>query len=193
MRKIMYYVHQSLDGLIEGPNGEFDWPELGPELAAYSMSLAHRADTFLYGRTVWQMMASYWPDADADADSTDADQHAIEFAPVWRNTPKLVVSRTLESAPHGAEVIHDIEQLRAIKERPGKDILLTGSAAVAAALTERGLLDEYHVIVHPVVLGGGKPVYHPVAERVNLQLTDTRTFDNRTVLLRHDLVVAPRS
>ncbi|MDX6261154.1 MAG: hypothetical protein QOH84_2842 [Kribbellaceae bacterium] len=184
MRKIMYYVHQSLDGFIEGPNGEFDWPVLGPELGAYSMSLAHRADTFLYGRTVWEMMASYWPHA---LSITPDEEHAIEFAPVWEKTPKLVLSRTLESAPYGAEVIHDVEQLRAIKELPGKDILLTGSASVAAALTERGLLDEYHVIVHPVVLGGGKPVYHPVADRLSLQLADTRTFDGRTVLLRHDL------
>jgi dihydrofolate reductase len=185
MRKIMYYVHQSLDGFIEGPNGEFDWPVMAPELGAYSMSLADRADIFLYGRTVWEMMASYWPHA---LSISPDEPHAIEFAPVWARTRKIVLSRTLESAPYDAEVIHDVEQLRAIKEQPGKDILLTGSASVAAALTERGLLDEYHVVVHPVVLGGGKPVYHPVAERLNLQLTDTRTLDNRTVLLRHDLV-----
>ncbi|TWD73114.1 RibD domain-containing protein [Kribbella amoyensis] len=87
MRKIMYYVHQSLDGFIEGPNGEFDWAQLGPELAAYSMGLTERSGIFLYGRTVWEMMSSYWPRADA----TDADQHAMEFAPVWREMPKLVL------------------------------------------------------------------------------------------------------
>jgi dihydrofolate reductase len=184
MRKIMYYVHQSLDGFIEGPNGEFDWPVLGPELSDYSLSLAERADLFLYGRTVWGMMSSYWP----NAESIGTDEHGLAFAPIWRSTPKVVLSSTLQSAGWDTEIIRDAEALRAIKAQPGKDILLTGSASVAASLTDLGLLDEYHVIVHPVVLGGGKPAYHPVKERVTLQLTDTRTFDNRTVLLRHDLV-----
>ena len=184
MRRIMYYVHQSLDGFIEGPDGEFDWAQLGPELSDYSLSLAERADTFLYGRTVWEMMSSYWP----QAESLNPDEHATAFAPIWRETPKLVLSSTLESAPWNTEVIRSAEDLRTIKTLPGKDILLTGSSSVAAALTELGLLDEYHVIVHPVVLGGGKPVYHPVAGRVNLRLAHSRTFDDRTVLLRHDLV-----
>ncbi|MFF0266895.1 dihydrofolate reductase family protein [Kribbella sp. NPDC004536] len=90
--------------------------------------------------------------------------------------------RRLEHPDHRAA-----DELAAVKEQPGKDILLTGSSTTAAALTERGLLDEYHVIVHPVVLGGGKPVHQPTSRRT-LQLVDSRTFDNRTVLLRHDLV-----
>lgn len=183
MRKIMYYVHQSLDGFIEGPNGEFDWAELGPELGAYSMGLTERADLFLYGRTVWNMMSSYWPNAEA----MNPDQHAIEFAPVWRRTSKIVLSTTLQSAEWNTRIIRSADDLRAIKDEPGKDILLTGSASVAAALTSRGLLDEYHVIVHPVVLGGGKPVYQPTGRRA-LRLVGSQTFDNRTVLLRHDLV-----
>ena len=183
MRKIMYYVHQSLDGFIEGPNGEFDWAQLGPELGAYSMSLTERADLFLYGRTVWEMMSSYWPNAEA----MNPDQHAIEFAPVWLRTPKVVLSTTLQSADWNARIIRAADELAAIKDQPGKDILLTGSSSVAAALTERGLLDEYHVIVHPVVLGGGKPVHRPAGRRT-LQFVESRTFDNRTVLLRHDLV-----
>jgi dihydrofolate reductase len=183
MRKIMYYVHQSLDGFIEGPNGEFDWAQLGPELGDYSMGLTERADLFLYGRTVWNMMSSYWP----NAESMNPDEHAVQFAPVWRRTPKVVLSTTLESADWDTRIVRSPDEIGKIKEEPGKDILLTGSASVAAALTELGLLDEYHVIVHPVILGGGKPVYQPT-DRRTLRLADTRSFDNRTVLLRHDLV-----
>jgi dihydrofolate reductase len=183
MRKIMYYVHQSLDGFIAGPNGEFDWAELGPELGAYSMSLTDRADLFLYGRTVWDMMSSYWPNAEA----MNPDQHALEFAPVWRRMSKIVLSTTLQSAAWNTRIVRAAEELKTVKEEPGKDILLTGSASVAAALTAQGLLDEYHVIVHPVILGGGKPVHQPT-DRRNLRLAETRSFDNRTVLLRHDLV-----
>ncbi|WP_112237462.1 dihydrofolate reductase family protein [Kribbella monticola] len=186
MRKIMYYVHQSVDGFVEGPNGEFDWASLGPELSDYSLSLAERADLFLYGRTVWEMMSSYWP----NAESIGTDEHGLAFAPIWREMPKVVLSTTLESADWNTEIIRDAEALREIKARPGKDILLTGSSTVAAALTDLGLLDEYHLIVHPVALGGGKPAYHPVKERLALKLAESRTFDNRTVLLRHDLATA---
>ena len=183
MRKIMYYVHQSLDGFIAGPNGEFDWAELGPELGDYSMGLTERADTFLYGRTVWELMSSYWPNAEA----MDPDKHAIAFAPVWRTTPKVMLSTTLESADWNTRIVRTAAEIEAIKAQPGKDILLTGSASVAAALTELGLVDEYHVIVHPVILGGGKPVYQPTDRRA-LELVETRSFDARSVLLRHDLV-----
>jgi dihydrofolate reductase len=183
MRKIMYYVHQSLDGFIEGPNGEFDWAQLGPELGAYSMGLTERADLFLYGRTVWEMMSSYWPNAEA----MNPDQHAIEFAPVWRRTPKVVLSTTLQSADWNTRIVRTADDLAAIKTEPGKDVLLTGSASVASALASRGLLDEYHVVVHPVVLGGGKPAYQS-AEGKTFKLTETRSFDNRTVLLRHDVI-----
>lgn len=183
MRKLMYYVHQSLDGFVEGPNGEFDWAQLGPELGAYSMSLTERADLFLYGRPVWQMMSSYWPNAEA----MNPDQHAIEFAPVWRRTAKAVLSTTLQSAEWDARVIRAAEDVAALKAEPGKDILLTGGSGAAAALAELGLVDEYHVVVHPVVLGGGKPV-HQATGRRTLRLAETRSFDNRTVLLRHDLV-----
>jgi len=181
MRKIMYYVHQSLDGFIEGPNGEFDWAQLGPELGEYSMGLADRADTFLYGRTVWEIMSSYWP----NADSMDPDEHAVAFAPVWRATPKVVLSTTLQSADWNTRIARTAEELRAIKDEPGKDILLTGSASVAAALADLDLVDEYHVVVHPVVLGGGKPV-HRATDRRDFRLAETRSFDDRTVLLRHD-------
>lgn len=68
MRKIIHFVHTSLDGYIEGPGGEFDWPVMGPDLSAYSFSQRERADTFLYGRPVWEMMAGYWPNAESISD-----------------------------------------------------------------------------------------------------------------------------
>jgi dihydrofolate reductase len=183
MRKILYFVHVSVDGYIEGPNGEFDWPELGPELSEYSFALNDRADTFLYGRAVWDMMSSYWPDAEALSD----DEHDLRFAPIWRRTPKVVVSRTLERAGWNTTVIGaDLAgELGELKRRSGKDLLLSGGARLAAELTALGLIDEYHVVVHPVVLGGGKRLLGDVAARVTLRLVESRTFDGRTVLLRH--------
>jgi dihydrofolate reductase len=184
MRKVINLVHQSLDGYIEGPAGEFDWPVVGPDLSAYGIGLHDRADTLLYGRVVWEMMSSFWPQAESMSD----DPHDLAFAPIWRAMPKIVFSRTLEKTDWNARVISEniAAEIAALKEQPGKDLLLTGGSNLAAALTELGLIDEYHVIVHPVVLGGGKPVFLPPKERIDLQFVETRTFDNRSVLLRYD-------
>lgn len=185
MRKIIWWVHTSVDGHIDGPNGEFDWPAVGPELFAYSEALTERVDTFIYGRAVWDMMASYWPTADAHS----TDSHDINYAPVWRKTPKVVFSSTLTEAEWDTRVIGGdlATSVAALKAEPGKDLLLTGGSAFAGALTELGLIDEYHIVVHPVVLGGGKPLF-PTGRRRDLRLVESRSFDSLTTLLRYDLL-----
>jgi dihydrofolate reductase len=182
MRKIIYWVHVSLDGHICGPDGEFDWPVFGPELARYSHEENDRVDTFLYGRAVWEIMSGYWPTADENTE----EEHALFFAPVWRRTPKVVFSTTLEKADWNTRVVGgDLETaVRALKAEPGKDMQLTGGAGVAKALADLDLIDEYQVVVHPVVLGGGKPLFG-LSARFSLNLVETRTFDGATVLLRY--------
>jgi dihydrofolate reductase len=182
MRKIIYWVHTSVDGHIDGPAGEFDWPVLSPSLIEYSHALHDRADTFLYGRAVWELMSGYWP----TADSISTDPHDRHFAPIWRTTAKIVFSRTLETADWNTRVITGdlAAEVAALKAEPGRDLLLTGGSQLAANLTELGLIDEYQIVVHPVVLGGGKPLFVP-RERLNLKLIDSRTFDGRTVLLHY--------
>ncbi|MGC5021855.1 dihydrofolate reductase family protein [Micromonospora sp. DT47] len=114
------------------------------------------------------------------------DPHDLAFAPVWRRTPKVVVSRTLDAADHGARVIgRDLTaDVAALRAEPGGDLLLTGGAGAAAALAAHGLLDEWQLVVHPVVLGGGRPVF-PAIERLGLRLAGTRAFDGASVLLRY--------
>ena len=182
MRKIIYWVHVSLDGHIAGPDGEFDWPVFGPELARFSHEENDRVDTFLYGRAVWEVMSGYWPTADENTD----EEHARYFAPIWRATPKVVFSTTLEKADWNTTVVGgDLASAVAdLKALPGKDMQLTGGAGVAKALADLDLIDEYQVVVHPVVLGGGKQLF-PLADRFTLKLAETRTFDGATVLLRY--------
>jgi len=183
MRKIIYFVHTSLDGFVEGPNGEFDWPRMDDELSAFSFELSDRADTLLYGRGVWEIMSGYWPNVESISDHP----HDLKYAPIWRATPKIVFSRTLEHADHGARVIGEnlVEEVTALKNRPGKDLLLMGGSALPGAFTELGLIDEYNVVVHPVVLGGGRPVLGHPAGRAELELIESRTFDGQSVLLRY--------
>jgi dihydrofolate reductase len=181
MSKVIYWVHASVDGFISGPNGEFDWPELTPELGDYSDELTERVGTFLYGRVVWDLMSSYWPTADQVSDHP----HSLRFAPIWRETPKVVFSRTLKEAGWNTRVTADIEgSVRALRAQDGKDLMLTGGAEVPAVLASLDLIDEYQVVVHPVVLGGGKRLF-PATERFNLRLAGTRAFDNRAVLLSY--------
>jgi dihydrofolate reductase len=182
MRKIIYWVHVSLDGHINGPNGEFDWPVFGPELARYSHEENDRVDTFLYGRAVWDLMSSYWPTADENTD----EEHALYFAPIWRRTPKVVFSTTLAEAGWNTTILRgDLEaEVRALKAGPGKGLQLTGGAGLAKALADLDLIDEYQVVVHPVVLGGGRRLF-PLSDRFELKLVETRTFDAATVLLRY--------
>jgi dihydrofolate reductase len=183
MRKIIQWVVASVDGYIDGPNGEFDWAPLGPQIGEYSDRLHERADTFLFGRGVWEMMASYWPQAESMSDS----EHDLKFAPIWRETPKVVFSRTLEKADWNTRVINDnlSEEVAALKRQPGKDMLLTGGSSLPGALTALGLIDEYHIAVHPVALGGGKPLFRESEQRVNLRLIDARTVDSGVVILHY--------
>jgi len=182
MREIVHMVHTSLDGCVEGPNGEFDWPVMGPELSEYSRAMNERCGEFAYGRKVWDMMSSYWPNAESISDHP----HDIAFAPVWRETPKVVFSRTLEKADWNTRVFGgDLDEaVASLKAEPGRDLLLMGGAELAAQLTARGLIDEYLVFVHPVVLGGGKRPFAEDTARLGLELVESRTFDGQVVLLR---------
>src|SRR5262249_53866816 len=156
------------------------------ELYGYSEAMNEQVDTLLYGRVVWDMMAAYWPAADADP--ATADDHARAFAPFWRRTPKVVVSRSLEEAGWDARVLwrNLAEEIAELKRQPGKDILLTGGAQLAASLTELGLLDDCRIVIHPVVLGGGPRLFMEPKDRIDMRLVDSRTFDSQTVLLRYE-------
>jgi dihydrofolate reductase len=184
MRRIIYLVHISVDGFISGPAGEFDWPRMGPELSGYVDEIDEGVDTFLYGRVVWEQMAAFWPHAEEIVD----DPHVRKFAPRWRAMPKVVVSRTLAQPEDGAVRVlrgEAVEEVAALKAEPGRDILLTGGTELASHLAAAGLLDEWVIAVHPVVLGGGPRLFTHHEERGALVLVDVRTLDGRVALLRY--------
>jgi dihydrofolate reductase len=185
MRKIIYWVHTSVDGFVDGPDGEFDWPVMGPELSAYSDALDRRVDTLLFGRPVWEMMVGFWPNAEA----ISTDPHVLAFAPFWRATPKIVFSRSYQGDEWTDRVIGgDLRaEVTALKAQPGADLLLTGGANLAAALTDLGLIDEYHIAVHPVVLGGGRKLFGKPEQRLNLQPMRSTLLDAHVVVTSYQL------
>lgn len=186
MRKLIYFIHTTADGFVVGPKGEFDWPVMGPELSDYSLELNEETDVTLYGRVTWEMMASFWP----DAESTTDHPHVVRYAPIWRASRKMVISRSLEESEWaekviGADLAADVREL---KEQDGKDLLLMGGARAATSLAQLGLLDEVRICVHPVVLGGGVSLFPGLDGRLALRLLGTRTFDEGVVMHRYEVL-----
>jgi dihydrofolate reductase len=182
MRKIAMMMSVSVDGYIAGPNGEIDWHMVDDELHQYVNGVLGAMGAFVEGRVVYELMEEFWPTADQDP-STPATM--AEFARIWRRMPKLVFSRTLESAGPNAIVVRDVvaEEIEALKAEDGGD-LSVGGAELGAAFLEKGLMDEVWVYVHPVVIGAGKPLFAP-GSHVDLRLVETRAFGNGVVLLRY--------
>ncbi|MFL6136323.1 MAG: dihydrofolate reductase family protein [Frankiaceae bacterium] len=183
MRKIVLMMSVSLDGFMEGPDRELDWQLIDEELHGHFNEQLAPMGAFLSGRVTYELMAGFWPTADADPASPPP---IVEFAGIWRDTPKIVYSRTLERADWGTTVVRHVvpEEVLELKRRPGGDLAL-GGADLAATFMRHDLVDEYRLYVHPVAIGRGKPLFPPSGRRTYLELAETRTFGSGVVLLRY--------
>ncbi|MFC3575896.1 dihydrofolate reductase family protein [Streptomyces yaanensis] len=186
MRKIVLMMSVSLDGFIEGPNREIDWHRVDDELHQHFNDVLAEMGAFLSGRVTYQLMAGFWPTADADPNRTGP---VVEFARIWRNMPKVVFSRTMQHAAWHTTIVRDViaDDILALKAQDGGDLAL-GGADLAAEFLRQGLVDEFRVYVHPVLIGRGKPLF-PEAEAEalpDLRLIDSHRFGNGVVLLHYE-------
>jgi dihydrofolate reductase len=183
MRKLMYSFGVSLDGFIAGPEGEIDWSAPDEELHRFHNQQARELGVHLYGRRLYETMRVWETWAD---EQPSAPEHTLEFARIWKDTPKIVFSTTLEEVEGNARLVRDnaAEEVARLKEEPGKD-LAVGGAGLASTFMRPGLIDEYRLFVSPVVLGGGTPFFPALEERINLELVETRTFGSRVVYVRY--------
>jgi dihydrofolate reductase len=183
MRKLIYSMGVSLDGFIAGPDGEIDWSAPDEELHRFHNQRVRELGAHLCGRRLYGEM-TYWETAEEENPS--APEHELEFARIWKDTPKIVFSETLEKVEGNARLVRDgvVEEVSKLKEQPGKD-LAVGGAGLASTFIKLGLIDEYRLFVSPVVLGGGTPYFPALDERVNLELVETRTFGSRVVYVRY--------
>jgi len=183
MGKIVLWMSVSVDGFMEGPDREIDWHLVDDELHSHFNAELAAMGAFLDGRVTYQLMAAFWPTADADPSSPGP---VAEFARIWREMPKIVYSRTLERADWNTTIVREVVvgEVMALKARPGGDLAL-GGADLAATFMRHDLIDEYRLYVHPVLLGRGKPLFGPLDARVALELAGTRAFGNGVVLLRY--------
>lgn len=184
MRKVIFSTMVSLDGFIEGPNRELDWPIIDGELHRYVNDQCRAMGAFLYGRRTYEVMVAYWPTADANPSAPDFE---VEFSRIWKAMPKIVFSKTLEKTEGNARLVREnvVEEVTKLKAQSGKDLLLLGGADLASTFMRHRLIDEYEIYVHPVVLGGGTPLFKTLDDRIHLRLVETRTFGSGVVLLRY--------
>jgi dihydrofolate reductase len=173
MRKIISFMHVSLDGFVAGPNGEMDWIKVDQEIFDYVGNRISDGDTALYGRVTYQMMESYWPTA---GDKPGASKHDIEHSRWYKNVHKVVLSKTLKDATLiNTKIINDnlSDSIHALKQSGNKDVLLFGSPSATHSLIQQNLIDGYWLFVNPIILGRGIPLFANVNAKTKLKLLPT--------------------
>ena len=185
MRKVIYSMTVSLDGFIAGPDGDIGWGAPDDELHRFHNERVRDVGVQLCGRRLYEVM-TYW---DTALEDPALSETASEFAHIWERIPKVVFSTTLETVSGNARLATGTvaEEIARLKEQPGADIAV-GGAGLAAACIELGLVDVFQVFVSPIVLGAGTPFFPPTAERIELELLETRTFGSRVVYLHYGRV-----
>jgi len=186
MAKLIYAAISSLDGYVEDAEGKFDWSAPDEEVHAYVNDLERPIGTYLYGRRMYETMV-FWETA-----SAEADEPAVfsDYAEIWRAAEKIVYSRTLAtvtSARTRIEREFDRDGVRQLKQSSGTDISV-GGAELAGQAFGAGLVDECHLFLCPIVVGGGKPAL-PHNVRAQLELLDERRFQNGVVHLQYRVLV----
>lgn len=184
MRKLLVFNQVSLDGYIADREGDMSWAHKDPQDAEWNAFVAGNAKgegELLFGRVTYDLMASYWP-------TPMAMQNTPEVAEGMNNMPKVVFSRTMEKASwkNTKLVKSDIAaEVRKMKQEPGPQMVIMGSGTIVSQLTQEGLIDEYQLVVNPIVLGAGKSMFAGVKDRRTLKQTQSRTFGNGNVVLTY--------
>jgi len=188
MRKLIYSMMVSLDGFIETPPqhnpNPLDWVIIDQEIHEFANQEARESGVFLYGRRLYENMAAFWPTADT---LPDQPGFVVDFARIWKPKPKVVFSTTLEKVDWNSRLVSGnvAEEVAKLKQEPGGH-LSVGGATLAASLIELGLVDEYRLLVNPVILGGGTRFFPPISDRINLRLVETLTFGSGVVYMQYE-------
>ncbi|WP_379127250.1 dihydrofolate reductase family protein [Paenibacillus sp. sgz500958] len=186
MSKLIYATNVSLDGYTEDEQGNLGWGISDDETYAFWSDFQRTIGTYLYGRRMYEMMV-YWETANAGGDQPEVKQ---EFAQIWRAAEKIVYSRTLQavsSAKTKIEREFDSDAIRRLKESSGADITIGGPELAGQAMSA-GLIDECHLLVNPIILGGGKRAF-PDNLSMRLELLGERRFRSGVVHLHYRVIV----
>lgn len=182
MRKIISFMHISLDGFVAGPNGEMNWIKVDEEIFDHVGKRISEGDTALYGRVTYQMMENYWPTA---ADKPNASKHDVEHSKWYSKVHKVVLSKTMHpDSDRDADLTNTTiiadnlsDSINEIKQQGDKDILLFGSPTATHSLMKQNLIDGYWLFVNPIILGQGIPLFADIKEKIKLTLLNTHQFN----------------
>ena len=174
MGKLIYLLNVSLDGFIETSDRSLDWTSVDEELHAWFNEQTRALDATLYGRRIYELMAGYWPTAEANPSATEVER---EFARIWNRMPKIVFSTSLERVEHNSRLVRgDVAEVLTELRREYDGDLGVAGPNLAGQFVRRGLVDEYRLVIHPVVLGAGTPFWPELDAPLRLRLTESRRF-----------------
>jgi len=179
MRKLSVFNFISLDGFYKGINEDISWHRHGKEEAEFSAESLQSNSILLFGRVTYEMMVNFWP-------TQMAMETLPEVATGMNNAEKIVFSKTLKRAEwNNTKLIGNniIDEIKKLKQLPGKDMTILGSGSILTQFAKAGLIDEYQFMIDPVVLGKGTQIFNGIKEKLDLDLTNTRIFKSGTVLL----------
>ena len=187
MGRLVFSMSVSLDGYVDTPSHSLDWVLVDEELHAFFNDQSREVRASLYGRRMYEVMAA-WETMEANPSATPA---MLDFARIWKGIERVVFSRTLDHVDAGSRLVRDdaVAEVNRLKARPGYDMDV-GGPTLASDLIRHGLVDEYRVFVHPVVLGAGTRFFPHLEERIGLRLLETRTFGSGVVYLRYETTAA---
>ena len=183
MRNLTFGMNLSLDGYIAAPGDDLSWSVPSDELFEWWSDRVGATGLALYGRKLWETMSSHWPTADQQPGVAPAQ---VEFAGRWRDLPKVVFSSTIAAVDWNARLVSGdaVEEIGRLKAEAGGPMDI-GGATLAAAAMRAGLIDEYAIVTHPVLVGGGTPFFTALGSWVNLNLVETRVFPDGVLLARY--------
>lgn len=186
MRKIVSFVHVSLDGFVAATNGGLDWIIVNEEIFDHVEKRIKETDTAMYGRVTYQMMESYWPTA---ADQPAATRHDIEHSRWYKQASKIVLSKTMHDVNlPKTRIIGDNlpDEITQLKQGIGSEILLFGSPTATHSLMAENLIDEYWLFVNPILLGQGVPLFKGIQNRAPLKLVTCKQFSSGVACLQYE-------
>lgn len=191
MRKLFLHINVSLDGFIEDQHRQIDWHFMDDEFEEYVNNMLRSIDAMLFGRVAYELLASYWPTAaenPAAAVNPENPERHIEAAFMMNKLPKYVVSKTLRTTEwNNSHIINGniAEEIAKLKAEPGKDIALFAGANLVSTFMKLNLIDEYRLIINPVLLGKGTRLFNGEYEKSNLELLDVKKFGNGALVLSY--------
>jgi len=186
MRKLVSFMHVSLDGFVTDVNGKMDWILVDNEMFEYAGIRTRESDTAIYGRITYELMDNYWPTA---AEQPNPTKHDLEHSKWYNRVSKVLVSKKMKGThlPNTTIISENLStEIRQLKKQAGKEIIMFGSPTVTHSLMEENLIDDYWLFVNPILLGKGLHLFKSLKNSIKLKLLSSKAFASGVVCIHYE-------